>query len=102
MSKLFPVGIPSGATPDVVLKKGFHFFARVQVKWPTCSVSQKMYYELNVETLSPSHEVGASQSSVHDEVERIVALGKSRSETLTMLEQKGREYVQVFRKRGST
>jgi hypothetical protein len=102
LGKLFPNGVAPGVTPDVVLKKGFHFFARVQIKWPTCSVGQKMYYELNVESLSPSHNIDASASSVQTEVDRIVALGKSRSETLALLEQKGAEYVRVWRKGGST
>jgi len=99
---LFPDGLTPGITPNLMMKKGLHFYARVQIKWPTRSAVQIMYYELNFESLSHMHEVGVSAESVRVEVDRIVALGKSRSETLTMLEQKGPEYVKVYRKRGST
>lgn len=99
---LFPNGLDPGITPNIVLKKGLHFYARVQVKWSTRSAVQIMYYELNFESLTQMHESETSTSHVEKSVERIVARKLSRVDTILELEKLGPEYVKVYRKRGST
>ena len=99
---LFPDGLTPGITPNLMMKKGLHFYAKVQVKWPTRSIVQSMYYELNVESLSHMHESETSTSYVEKSVDRIVARKLSRVDTILELEKLGPEYVKVYRKRGST
>jgi hypothetical protein len=86
--------------PHEYLIPGFHFFAAVQPKFNTTACKQKLYYELDVLSLASSAGNEQVVDNVSSEVDRIIALGKSRSETLAMLREKGNEYLKDARVRG--
>jgi hypothetical protein len=85
-------------TPLTLLKKSFTFFSAVQPKFNTTARKQKLYYELDVLSLSNSAGSEQNENNVESEVKRINALDVSRSEKLTMLEKLGPEYVKLYRK----
>lgn len=86
--------------PYEYLIKGFHFFAAVQPKFNTLARKQTLEYELDVLSLSPIMVNEQVVDMVKSEVDRIIALKMSRSETLAMLREKGNDYLKDARVRG--
>jgi hypothetical protein len=100
LSLIVPGGLKPGMKPHDVLFKGVHFFACVQPKWTSEAISQKLFYELDVLSLSPTKQSEPVAINIDNEVDKIVSLGLTRTDTLSKLKEKGSEYIKNARNRG--